>query len=180
MGRPKSIGHQNPAVLCRHAECALSIDAKYDPPGSAWLAIIATFGITVIAVFLFGFSGTVIGAAGGGGIAATYNLIRSWRKREIRLDLGTTTDVVVDEKRRRIAFLQPLNGRARWVVLEFKDGFPEACNAVRDILGVKCRAGKISGVDMVFVAVLLSIILLFVAAFGYFIVKATMVGGPPR
>jgi hypothetical protein len=177
LGRPKKIGHRIPATLCAAADNTLMLDTKYDPPGNPWLALMATAAIVVIACMLSGFSGKVIGGAGGAGIVAAYNLIRMRRQREIKLDLGTAaSDVVIDQNHRRIAVLAPIDKKARWIVLEFTDGFSDASQAVRRLLGGKCRDGQITGVHFPFVALVLTLVLLFVGAFAFFMVKAMMVG----
>jgi len=179
VGSPKLIGQRNPATLCRTAENTLTLDTKYDPPGTPWLALLATVVIVVVAVLLKGLSGPIIGGTGGGGIVVTYMLIRLWRQREIKLDLGrAATEAIVDEKRHRIAFLAPIDEKFRWVVLEFKDDFSGASGAVRDIMGAKCRTAKITGVDMVFVVVVVTIIVLFVVAFAFYMLKAMLVPVP--
>ena len=126
VGSPKLIGHRNPAVLCRSAENALTLETKYDPPGTQWLALLATIVVVIIAAVLIGPSGSVIGGIGGGAGAGIYILIRFWRQREIKLDLGAAaSEVIVDERRRRIAFLTPVDRKSCWVVLEFRTSFLE-------------------------------------------------------
>ena len=183
VGSPKLIGYRNPAVLRRSAENTLTLDTKYDPPGNPWLALLVIISIVVVATagVLKGISPSVIGSTGAGGMVVTYMLIRLWRQREIKLDLGTAaSEAIVDEKRRRIAFLSPIDHKSRWIVLQFKDDFSTAYGAVHDILGGKCRTGKLTGVDMVFVVVVLTIILLFVVAFGFFVLKGTVLVPAPQ
>jgi hypothetical protein len=175
------IGQRNPAVLCHSAGNALTLDTKYDPPGTAWLVLFAIFVIVIISEVPTGLSGSFVRSIGTASIVLIYMVVRLWRQRGIKLDLGTAaSEVIVDDKRRRIAFLTPIDHKARWIVLEFKDGFSGASGAIHETLGAKCRAGKITGVDMVFVAVVLTIIALFVGAFCYFILQATVFVPAPK
>lgn len=180
---PKLVGPRNPAVLCRSAENTLTLDTKYAQPENPLLLLLA--GVVIVLVASVAALVGIPPGGIGGGIIAMYMVIRSQRRRamaiRLRLDLGTTaSEVIVDEKRRRIAFLTTIDGKVRWVVLQFKSGFSGARSAVRDVMRAKCRTGQITGTDMLFWLVALTIIVLFVAACGLFILKTTMVAPVPN
>jgi hypothetical protein len=174
-GRPRLMGNRHPVLLRCNAENALSLEATYDPPGNVWLMLLLVavmIGGVAVAVLL-GISTAMVGAAGGGTIAAVRLLVLFWRKRELTLDMSTATDTVVDQKQGRMAFLMPIENRAYWVVLEFADGFGAAADAVHKAVGPKLRTSQIVIISRAFLWLLLAIILCFVLAFGYFMLQAS-------
>jgi hypothetical protein len=137
--------------------------------------------IFIIVGIAVGLAPSVMGAVGGGVIGGGYVSIRLWRQREIQLDLGAVaSEVIVDEKSRRIAVLTAIDRKAGWIVLQVKGDFSTAAGAVRDIMGAKCRNGTITRVSKVFVVVILTSILLFVAAFGFFVLQGTVFVPAPK
>lgn len=172
--KPRWTGPRNPAVLYRSPEGTLSLDTKYDPPGSEWLAIGSGVATALVCVML-GLVGSAIGGAFGA-IGASYVLIRLRRKRELKIELSAVaTDAIIDEQRRRIAFLTPIDQKARWLVLEFADDFAGPSHAVRDSLGARSRDGAVPRGNMTFVWIIVTAVLLFVGAFGYLAWKASMI-----
>ena len=176
-GRPRFMGNRNPAVLHCNAERNLSLEAMYDPPGNMWLMFILGAAIIagVIVAVLMRISTATIGGVGAGSIVAIYFLVQFWRKRKAMLDMNTSTDAIVDQKHNRMAFFMPLEKGTYWVVLEFADGFAEAVDAVRAVMGPRLRTSRIGRIDMGFVGILLAIVLLFVLAFGYFVIQGCTV-----
>ncbi len=172
VGHPEVKGIWNPAVLTRYGEHTLSLEAKYDPPGSAWLALIVTVVAVIIAIVLKAPSYYTIGFIGGSGIVVSYVVILLWRKWEIKLSLENASDIVIDQESSRIGFFIPFDHKSRWIVLEFTEDFAEVHDAIHDIMGPKCRTGKISGGDVFFVIVVL--IYIFIILFCFFMMKAIL------
>jgi hypothetical protein len=170
--RPRLMGNRNLAVLRCNIENTLSLEATYDPPGNMWLMLIlvaaALAGVAVAVSMKVPI--TTIGSVGAGSIGALYFPILFWRKRKTTLDMNVSTDAVVDQKHSRMAFLVPLENGTYWIVLEFADGFVEAVNAVRQAMGPRLRTSQIGRISMGLVGLLLAIVLLFVLAFGYFMI----------
>ena len=112
----------------------------------------------------------VIGFMVGCGGVVSYMIILFWRKRRITLSLENACDVIVDQQHRRIGFLLVFDHEPRWIILDFGEAFADVYDTIRDIMGRKCRADTIGGTNVLSVIVLL--LLVFVLAFGYFMMKA--------
>ena len=80
------------------------------------------------------------------GVFTVYFFMWISHQRAMKLDLGTAvSEIVVDEKRSRIALLTRLDEKANWIVLsEFRGCFSEVSAAIHDVIGVKCRSGEIT------------------------------------
>ena len=180
---PKLVGHRNPAVLWQSESGTMTLETKYDPPGSPWLALLGTTVIVVIAAIVAGPSGSLIGGIGGGGIVVAYALIRWWRQRDTKLELNATDQTIVDEKQATIALLTPIDGTPRWIVLQFNHDFPSAKSAVQNMMGSKyqensngstCQVGHVSRVNRSLVVFLVVIVSVFVIAFVVAVLMGTV------
>ena len=126
VGRPTSLGCRNAAVLRRSAENTLTLETKYNPPDDPLLLFIdaAVFVVFVAVGLLAGISLFTIIIASIAVDFAIYLLARFWRQRNLILDLATSaTEAIVDEKRRRIAFLATIDAKSRWITLQFESDF---------------------------------------------------------
>jgi hypothetical protein len=168
-GNPRVRGIWNPAVLTRRGECTLTLDATYDPAGTGTLALAATV-IAIVIAALVNVPLPFIGFMAGFGVVVRYVAILVRRRRQITLRLENAGDVIVDQERSRAAFFLPFDHKPRWVVLELKEAFADASAAIRDALGVKCRAGTIRGGNVL--CVILLLVVGFVLAFGYCMISA--------
>lgn len=172
-GPPRLTGNRNPAVLRCDAERALRLESAYDPPNNNWIMLI--FAVLLIALIflgvLLGISAATIGGTGGGMLAAAYFLVLFLRKRKTILDIDASLDAVVDQENGRMAFLVPLENKEYWMVLEFEKDFAKGLETVRGVLGPRLQTSSIGKINMGFVRLLLTIVLLFILLFGYFILK---------
>lgn len=168
---PKWAGNRNVAVLRRGAENTLTLDTGYDLPSTAWriLMAIAVVILTILAVVMKGQPASHLSADGAAAIFAIYALILWSHHRAMTLDLGSAvSEVIVDDKRCRIALLAPVNQKPRWIVLsEFRYSFSEVSAAIRDVVGAKCRPGPITEGNWLPLIIVLAVIAACALAFGF-------------
>jgi hypothetical protein len=167
-GNPRVRGIWNPARLIRRGERTLTLEATYDPPGTVLLAIVAAAIAVAIAVVAKA-SPPLLGFLSSSGVIVSFVGILLWRKRSATVSLEIAADVIVDHRHGRIAFFVPLDYKPRWIILEVKEAFPDAADAVRDVFGAKCRADTIRGGNVWIV--ILWLLVGFGIAFGYFRMK---------
>jgi hypothetical protein len=165
---PRVRGIWNPAVLTRRGQRTLTLEATYDPPGTVLRAVVATVIAAVIAAVLKAPS-PLIAFVAAFVVIQSYIGILLWRKRKVTVSLENAGDVIVDQERRRIGFFVPIDHEPRWIILEFKEAFADASDAIRDVLGVKCRADAVRGGNVL--SVILLLLVGFAVAFAYFMTK---------
>lgn len=147
---PKWAGFRNVAVLSSKGKGSLTLDTGYSLPGLSWCVMLAiTVAILMgFAIFLKGHPASSFAADGIVGIFAIYMFMLWSRQQAMNLDLAAVSEVVVDERRCRIALLTQIKDRAGWIVLsEFKGRFPEALTAIQSVVGARCRSGAIAEGD---------------------------------
>jgi hypothetical protein len=143
VGVPRIAVPWNSGVLTYYPPHALRLVSKYDPPGTARLALVVGF-VTAIAAILHKVPlGTVVWVAVVITIASYLAFLYAW-KRTLVVDLGDSSDVICDDRNSRIAFLVTFRSKWRWIVVEFNDGFAEASDAICRQFGSTCRMGAIT------------------------------------
>ncbi len=116
------------------------LSSRYDPPGSAWRALL----VTVVTVVLVVLVARARGFAAGPGWLVWYWMIRSARRRSLRLKLEHTDSVVIDESTRRIAFRLQFCGAPRWCAFEATKSFEKAASAIQSLVTVHCVPGRVA------------------------------------
>lgn len=108
------------------AEGRLELTAKYDPPGSGWLAVAAAI-VTGIVVAI---AAQQLGFCAGPGWLLWFIGIAMLRRRTVTLDLREADAAVVDPANRRLAFHMNFEGKPRWVAVDMPENFEAAAQAV--------------------------------------------------
>jgi hypothetical protein len=151
----------NPGALTLSDDGALLFSARYDPPGSGWLAVLATV-ITGLVVCVLA---QVLGFMAGPGWLVWYWIFLTWRRQQVRLNLGGAETAVIDADHSRFGFRTEVQGRKRWIAFEIWQQFDEASGHVRTLLASRCTDGSITRPNMIPVIVL---VVLLGVIFGLF------------
>jgi len=128
-----------PTLLRETPDGQLEMMGNYDPPGSIWLAILATIG-TFIVVFAVA---QMVGFMAGPGWLVWYYIIRAIRRQDVTLDMANAEDVLLDDQSKRMAFRVEFQNRSRWMVFAIKENYEDAAALVRSIFGTRVREGII-------------------------------------
>jgi len=140
-------------------ERRVDLHTGYDPPGSGWYALLASVGTVIVVVAVSSAEGAVVAP----GWLVWYVIITLARRRRVTLNLLESDSVRIDDKTRRLAFEPSLDGRKTWVAFQVKEGFEQASDAVRTLLGDKLRDGRVSRAGTAFFVVIGVLVLLMAA-----------------
>ncbi|MCY2987547.1 MAG: hypothetical protein NTY19_06745 [Planctomycetota bacterium] len=158
VGKERAVQLVKPASVGLLRGGGLELSARYDPPGSGWLALVASI-ITVILVFALA---QTLGFMGGPGWLLWYILIVAMRRREVTFNLLDAESVVVDEKNRRFAFRSKFDQVPCWFAIEIRTRFDELQSRVNTSFQGKVTDGDVTRPSMtVVIVLLLFLVLLF-------------------
>lgn len=149
-----------PTLMRETPDGQLEMIGHYDPPGSGWLAILASIG-TFIVVFAVA---QMIGFAAGPGWLVWYWIIRAIRREEVALDLSNAEDVLLDDESKRMAIRVGFKNRSRWMAFAVKEDYENLAPLVRSIYGAQVREGKVEEPSKVMLFIVLGLVLAIVAA----------------
>lgn len=108
------------------ADGKLELIAKYDPPGSGWLAVAAA----VVTAILVALAAQQLGFCAGPGWLLWFIGIAMLRRRTVTLDLREADGAVIDPANRRLAFHVNFSGKPRWVAVEVLGDFEAVAETV--------------------------------------------------
>lgn len=125
-GRYKVMGH-NAAHFAGEGDFTIFDDgrielmARYDPPGTWWMALLATF-VTGVIIVLIAQNG---GFAAGPGWLPWFMIITWLRRRQTTTYVQNAHSIVVDAPQRRLGFFADFEGQQQWLVFDAKENFDE-------------------------------------------------------
>lgn len=167
---PRWAGNRNIAVLCRTPENTLVLDTGHGLPDIVWLVLVTiTAVLGIVNIVLSGNPTSVINLAGLISFFAISVLIVWSRPQLTKLDLGSAvSEVIIDDKRSRIALLMPVDQKPSWIVLsDFGYSFSEVSAAIRDVVDAKCRPGPITEGSWLPLIIVSAAVAAWVLAFGF-------------
>jgi hypothetical protein len=141
-------GIQTATVLRRVDKNSLIVDTVYKLPSLTWRILMAAAVVVLLllAIVLKGQPASSVCAEGAAAVFVVYQGMLWLHQRGMKFDLQeAVADIVIDEQRGRIAMLAEAAGKKRWIILSnFRGRFPEVSAVIHDILGSKCRAGRVA------------------------------------
>jgi len=139
----RSIQLLKPGILSLSDKGILQLSGRFDPPGSGWMALLATIITAIVFAFMALARGYTPGFYAGPGWLIWYLIIVLIRREKVSIPLQNSESVVLDPSSRRMGFRTNFTAKDCWVVFEIKDGFEEASKCVRTLLSSRCSNGKI-------------------------------------
>jgi len=156
VGEQKAIPLVKPASVGLFRSGELELSARYDPPGSGWLALVATIVSTVVVFALAQALGFMVGP----GWLVWYILIVAMRRRDVVFNLIDTESVVVDAKNGRMAFRSKFDQVPCWVAIELRTGFDDLLERINTMFEGKVTNDDVTRPSMAVVIVLVLIVVL--------------------
>ena len=104
----------------------LELIARYDPPGSGWMAAGAALVTGIIVVI----AAQALGSCAGPGWLLWFLGIALLRRRTVTLNVQEADRAIIDPANRRLAFHVEFEGKPRWVALDVPQDFEAAGQAV--------------------------------------------------
>jgi SSS family solute:Na+ symporter len=138
---------------------SLIVKGKYDPPGTAIFAFLATIGSGAILAIML----SALGFAAAPGWLVWYFIIKFIRRREIILNVRDAETVLVDSDTSRIAIKTVFEGHKRWIALEMLSNFQSAAKGIETAFPNKVKRGDIDKPSMLPVVLLIVVILAAIA-----------------
>ena len=156
----------------------LELQAKYDPPGSGWMAA----GAAIVTGILVIIGARALGVCAGPGWLLWFIGIALLRRRTLLLNLSEADGAVIDRANRRLAFRLNYEGKQRWVAFDVPEKFDESAQAVSTQLTGRVGDDKIdralsSGSIVLIVMAILFVVLI---AFSIIAVMVFMTRRPPQ
>lgn len=156
-------------VISRSEEGKFELSAKYDPPGSWWMAI----GAGLVTAFFVTAMAQALGAFIGPGWGLWYVIIVLVRRRNISVQLAESESAVIDNASRRIGFFTEFEGRKHWAAFEAREDFDGLIEALKAIDSFTVSEGKIGRRLKAFsIILLIFLVLIFVSIFAAFLFMA--------
>ena len=122
---------RGPGTLSLISGKELILSAKDNPPGSGWLALLATIGTMIVGSALAKLFGCVIAP----GWLIWYLIIRSVRRRDVDLCLNDAQRLELNPKNGWMRFLLLVGYKPTWVSFQIKEDFEEIANILRETSG---------------------------------------------
>jgi len=148
------------ATLFALEDGSVILRAHYDPPGSAFFALLATVVASLVSAAMLAAAGFYVTP----GWIVWYILIVLLRRQPVDFNLANATSVTIDWRASRVGFLIKLGSRYRWVAVELRSEFASAENALRAAFPETVRDGRVRGPNVWPVVFLVAVIL---GAFGF-------------
>lgn len=139
----------------------MELRARYNPPGTVVLAVLATIACGFLAFAV----AEALGFAVAPGIILWYAAIRFLRRHHCSFNLSSSKAIVVDAKNHRMAFFTRMRKTRKlgWVAFQIKDAFPEVAEIVSKLPTPK-RSERHIGRTGIMTACLLGIVVALIVA----------------
>jgi hypothetical protein len=95
------------------------LKARYNPPGSGWIAL----GLTVVTQIAVVAIAQVTGGMIGPGFIIWYLIIRACRRKDISIDLAGCEKIITDEKKRSFSIFGPCGNKKQWFSVKCSEGY---------------------------------------------------------
>lgn len=117
----------------------VNLSGRYQRPGAGWRALLAT-GITFVIVVIVA---QAVGFAAGPGYLIWYYIFSRMRRADIELDLASAQEAVADDRKQRLAFRIPIEGKPAWIGFGAKSDYPRILSMLRGVPGLNIRSGDV-------------------------------------
>lgn len=133
--------------------------ADYNPPGTIWLAILATIATGLVVAVI----AQVVGFMAGPGLIIWYWIISAARRKQIEISLADSEQIVCDDQKRNIAIFGLVENQKTWISIKCPNDYGKIVYLLKqtDNVCIENRKLQTSQLTMIIVLVILLVLVAF-------------------